>query len=48
MLFNEISALILKVYAFPAVLQFIKEIKKLWIYVALQWHEVGTKYHEYQ
>jgi hypothetical protein len=48
MLCNGISALISKVYASPAVLQLIKEIKKLWIYVALQWHDVGTKYHEYQ
>jgi hypothetical protein len=48
MLCNGISALILKVYASPAVLQLIKEIKILWIYVALQWHDVATKYHEYQ
>jgi hypothetical protein len=36
MLYNGSSDLISKLYASPAVLQLIKEIEKLWIYVALQ------------
>jgi hypothetical protein len=48
MLYYGISDLISKLYASAAVLQLNKEIKKLWIYVALQWHDVATEYHEYQ
>jgi hypothetical protein len=42
------SVLISNAYAFPTVLQLNKESKKLWIGVALYWHDVVTKYHEYQ
>jgi hypothetical protein len=48
MLYYGTSAPISKLYASPAVQQLNKEIKKLWICVALQWHDVATKYHEYQ
>jgi hypothetical protein len=48
MLYYGSSAIILKLHASPAVLQLNKGIKEFWIYVALQWHDVATKYHEYQ
>jgi hypothetical protein len=44
----EAGALTSQVYASSAVLQLNKNIKKLWHYAALEWHNVATKHREYQ
>jgi hypothetical protein len=44
----ESRALTSQVYASFAVLQMNKDIHKLWRYAVLQWHNVTTKYPEYQ
>jgi hypothetical protein len=40
------GALTSQLYSFSAVLQMNKDIQKVWRYVALQWHNVTTKYPE--
>jgi hypothetical protein len=48
LLYFEIGALTSQLYESSTVLQMNKDIQKVWRYVALQWHNVTTKYPEYQ